>query len=104
MLSDMKNGNVLFFVAEEKGEVVGFCFVKKRDIPDSELSHVGVLAIRILKEFRGKGLGTKLVSRALKESKGQFEIVEVYIMSINKASKALFKNLALEDGELHLVL
>ena len=91
MHSDMKNGNALFFVAEENNTIVGFCFVKKKDIPDSELSHVGVMGIRILKEFRGRGLGTTLVSRVLKESKGKFEIIEVYIMSINKASKALFK-------------
>jgi RimJ/RimL family protein N-acetyltransferase len=93
MRSDMKTGNIIFLVAEENNAIIGFCFVKKKDVPDSELSHVGVLAIRILKKFRGQGLGTKLVSRTLKESKGKFEIIEVYIMSINKASKALFKKL-----------
>jgi RimJ/RimL family protein N-acetyltransferase len=88
--SDIKKGNVIFFVAEENNALVGFCYVKKRDIPDSEISHVGILGIRILKEFRRHGIGSKLVSRALKESKHKFEIIEVYIMSINKASKAIF--------------
>ena len=91
MQSDIKKGNVLFFVAEENNSIVGFCYVKKKDIPDSELSHVGVLGIRILKEFRRQGLGTKLISKALNESKGKFEIIEAYIMSINRASKSIFK-------------
>lgn len=91
MLSDIKKRNVIFFVAEENGSVVGFCYAKKRDIPDSEMSHVCVLGIRVLKEYRGQGIGTKLVGRVLKECKGRFEIAEVFIIDINKASKSLFR-------------
>lgn len=88
---NMQKGHVLFFVAEENGKAVGFCFVRKKDIPDSEMSHVGVLGIRILPDFRGKGLGTRMVRRALAASRGRFDVIEVSIMSINRASKALFR-------------
>jgi len=88
--NDILNKNAIFLVALENEQVVGFCFVRKKDIPDSEISHVGILGIRIIKEFRKKGLGTKLVSRILKESKGKFEIIEVEVMAVNKTSKALF--------------
>lgn len=91
LYSEIRRGNVLFFVAEQDNAVVGFCFVKKKDIPDSEISHVGILGIRITKEFRGRGLGEKLVKRALTESSGRFDTIEVGIMSINRASKSLFK-------------
>lgn len=87
----IKNGNIIFIVAKEGPKVVGFCFVRKKDIPDSEISHIGTLGIRISEGYRGKGLGTQLVRRALVRSRGKFEIIEVGIMHINTASKALFK-------------
>ena len=89
----IKSGNILFFVAKEGGKVLGFCFVGKKDVPDSELSHVGVLGIRIRKEFRNRGLGTKLVKYALERGRSKFDLIEIQVMAINKASKALFKGL-----------
>lgn len=91
LYSDIKKDNVKFLVAEDNGKIVGFCFARKKDIPDSEISHVGIVGIRIARGYRGKGLGTQLVGKILKESKGKFEVLEVETMSINKASKALFK-------------
>ena len=93
LYSEIRNGNVLFFVAEHGNKIVGFCFVKKKDIPDSEISHVGVLGIRIIADFRGKGFGKLLVKHALEESRGKFDIVEVEIVDINSASKSLFMKL-----------
>ncbi|MDE1849674.1 MAG: GNAT family N-acetyltransferase [Candidatus Micrarchaeota archaeon] len=85
------DGHALYYVAEDKGRITGYCSVVKKDIPDSEISHVGVLGIRIAKEHRNKGVGTKLLEYTLKKSKGKFEIIEVFIMGVNDASKSLFK-------------
>lgn len=92
-LKEITRGNMLFYVAEDKGRIVGFCFIKKIVIPDSELSHVGELGVRVAKEFRGNGIGKRLVEHALRMSKDKFEIVDVEILGINKVSKHLFKTM-----------
>lgn len=90
-LREIRNGNMLFYVAEDEGKVIGFCFVRKASVPDSELSHVGILGVRVTKEFRGLGTGKKLIEYALKRSKKKFEIIEVEILSINEKSKHIFR-------------
>lgn len=89
-LKEIRNGDALFYVAEEKGRIVGFCFVRKASVPDSELSHVGVMGVRVAKEFRGRGIGKKLIRYVLRISRKKFEIIEVAILGINKRSKHIF--------------
>lgn len=96
MYGQVNAGNTLFYIAQEEGKIVGFCFVVKKDIPDSEMSHVGVLAIRVDKDWRNRGIGTKLLEHAIKESKGKFEILEVFPFASNTLSKRLYKKLGFE--------
>lgn len=92
MYRQFLNGDILYFVAEERGKVIGFCFVIKLGIPDSEISHAGELGIRVSKDFRRKGIGTELVKYVLEKCKGKFDIIEVGVMDINETSKKLFRN------------
>ena len=84
-------GNILFYVAQEESTIVGVCFVAKKDIPDSEMSHVGVLAIRVAKDWRNRGIGTTLLEYTIRKSKGKFEILEVFPFVLNRGSKKLYK-------------
>lgn len=88
---NVMNGDILFSVAEHNKKVVGFCLIRKREIPDMETSHVGVLAIKVRRSMRGHGIGTKLISHALKRANGKFEIVELNVMGINKRAIKLYK-------------
>ncbi len=88
---DIKAGNLVYTVACEGRDVLGFCFVKKVDIPDSELSHVGNLGIRVVKEMRGRGIGTALLKDMIRRCRGRFEIIDLQVMSINKAAEKLYK-------------
>jgi L-amino acid N-acyltransferase YncA len=97
--TDYKNmikGNILFYVAEVNGKVVGFCVVRKKDIPDSEISHIGILSIRMAKEWRGKGIGTKLLKYTISRCKDKFEILEANVFFFNKTSVSLFKKFGFE--------
>jgi RimJ/RimL family protein N-acetyltransferase len=84
------NRHMVFCVAEERGEIVGFCYVEKKDLPDSEMSHVGVLAIRVARGWRGRGIGTKLLAYTLKRCRRRFEIIELWPFATNEGAKRLY--------------
>ena len=90
------NGDIVFSVAEEAGNIVGFCYVIKKDLPDSEMSHVGVLAIRVSKGWRNKGIGTKLLDYTLNGCHGKFDIIELFPFANNIIAKNLYKKFNLK--------
>jgi RimJ/RimL family protein N-acetyltransferase len=90
---EVKNGNELYYVATEGKEVIGSCAIKKMDIPDSELSHVGVLEIRVNSKWRDKGIGTKLLKYTINKAKSKFEVISASILTINGASRHVFEKL-----------
>ncbi len=51
------------FVALHKGEVIGWCDIQKMQRPMH--AHRGTLAMGLLPEFRGQGIGKKLMQEAL---------------------------------------
>lgn len=62
VLGNIKRGHPQF-VAVSAGEVVGWCDVTPLDRPI--LAHRGVLGMGLLPQFRGHGIGTKLIRSAL---------------------------------------
>ena len=91
LLSDVRKGNALYYVAELDGKVVGYCFVR-REVPGSELSHVGVFSILVGKDYRNRGIGKRLLDQAIKGSRGRFEILHLRVFKPNKIAKALYKS------------
>jgi ribosomal protein S18 acetylase RimI-like enzyme len=89
--NELRDGNCIFYVAEQDGNVVGFCSVTKKDIPDSEMSHIGTLGMRVGEGFRGEGIGTALLRHTLDKCRGKFEIIELYVFASNKDAKRLYK-------------
>ncbi len=90
LCAEMSDGHLLFLVAVDGAKVAGFCFAKKKDIPDSELSHVGIVGMRVIKERRGQGLGRQLMRELIKRSRRRFEVLELSVMPTNKAAKRLY--------------
>lgn len=93
LYNDVKKKKAVCIVAEVNGEVAGFCIVRNIDSPESERSHVGILHIRVIKKWRGKGLGTKLMKEAIFKSKNIFEIIDLYILHPNKIASHIYKKL-----------
>lgn len=91
LLQDVRKDNALYYVAELDGKVVGYCFVR-REVPGSELSHVGVFSILVGKDYRNMGVGKKLLDYVIKESRGRFEILHLRVFKQNKIAKALYKS------------
>jgi ribosomal protein S18 acetylase RimI-like enzyme len=82
--------NLSQYFAIENGEVVGWCDI----IPKSYegLTHVGVLGMGVLKDFRGKGFGTQLLGKAIEHAKlNGIEKVELDVYESNVGAIALYE-------------
>lgn len=89
--NESRNGHSVYLVAEEKGHIIGHCFVRKKDVPDSERSHVGILSILVNRSHRNSGVGTRLIKEALKLSRKKFDVVQLSVLSINKRAIRLYE-------------
>jgi ribosomal protein S18 acetylase RimI-like enzyme len=77
------------FVAVRAGEVVGWCDVSPETLPG--FTHCGRLGMGIRKEFRGRGLGRKLLEAALKKAQAkELERVELDVYASNRAAIGLY--------------
>ena len=89
------------FVVINNGSVVGWCDV----IPNNSRiihSHCGTLGIGLLPEFRGKGIGRKLMVEAIHASFGiGLTRIELAVRKTNANAIALYKSLGFEIEGLH---
>lgn len=83
----------LVVIADDK--VVGWCDVVGAGRPTKK--HIGTLGIGLLPEWRGKGIGEKLMQTAIldAQSKGMTRI-ELTVYEPNKNAVALYKKLGFE--------
>jgi RimJ/RimL family protein N-acetyltransferase len=89
-----KNGPVYYAINDN--QVVGWCDVFPEDNPRQ--NHRGELGMGLLPEFRGKGLGSKLLTSVLTHAK-QFglEKVELNVYTTNLPGIALYKKFGFEQ-------
>ena len=97
LYTDVLNGKAKCLVAEEDGHVVGLCDVHSKR-PDSEVAHLGILGIAILKEYRDKGIGRSLLEGMIRECRGSFEIITLEVFSINSKAYELYKKVGFKEN------
>ena len=81
-------------------EVKGWCDIIPKSIP--EFSHVGVLGMGLLPEFRGKGFGKILMDNTLQHAKNnnKIEKIELNVFESNKAAINLYRKIGfIEEGK-----
>lgn len=89
-----KNGATYYALDGER--VVGWCDVFPEENP--RLSHRGGLGMGLLPEFRGKGLGSKLLEAVLAHAKKSgLEKVELNVYTSNAGAVALYKKFGFEQ-------
>jgi len=91
-LRRVSDGHMVFVVAEVDGHVVGSCTVDRAGATDtSEEAHVGHLGILVRKGYRGRGIGTALLERALAEARSKFDVVFLSVFSVNRGAQQLYR-------------
>ena len=89
-----ENGPVYYAINDER--VVGWCDIFPADNP--RLGHRGSLGMGLLPEFRGQGLGSKLMESVLEHAKHfGLEKVELHVYTSNTPAIALYKKFGFEQ-------
>ena len=78
------------FVAEDAGRIVGWCDVGRDSVPT--YAHEGMLGMGVLEDFRGHGLGKRLLLATLDAAgRAGFERVALSVYGSNARAAALYR-------------
>ena len=77
-------------VAEDAGRIVGWCDVSRDSVPT--YAHEGMLGMGVLEDYRGCGVGERLIRAALDAAAGAgFERVALSVYASNTGAAALYR-------------
>jgi RimJ/RimL family protein N-acetyltransferase len=87
--SNLENGNPMM-VALAGGEVIGWCDVRREFFPSR--AHRGTLGMGLLPEWRGRGLGQRLLEATLAQTRRSgFKRIELDVYADNQRAIALYE-------------
>jgi ribosomal protein S18 acetylase RimI-like enzyme len=89
-LKEIKKKRKIVCLAEAEGKIVGICDIKMKDKRES---HVGGLGISVRKEYRGIGIGKRLMKTTLNLAKRRLrpKIIRLSVFENNKIAQNLYK-------------
>ena len=91
-LKGIREGNLVNVAAFSGSKMVGNSSIIRR--PFSDVRHSGSLGIGIRKEFRGEGLGRRMLEVLLEKAEGEgILLVELEVFATNKVARRLYENL-----------
>lgn len=77
-------------VAEDDGRMAGWCDIRRETIP--VYSHVGHLGMGLLPEYRGRGIGARLLTASIDAARAAgFERIELSVYGRNPRAAALYR-------------
>ena len=84
------------FVAEDAGRIVGWCDIVRSTVPVQR--HCGSLGIGMLAEYRGHGLGLRLIEATVAAARtAGMERVDLVVYGRNKRAAALYRKAGFTD-------
>ena len=91
----VRRGDAIALVAEVDGRAVGMVTIASTRYGGrpSETSHVGTLGIVVDRAYRGRGIGSALMLRALEDARAKFETLRLSVFSVNAGARRLYERL-----------
>jgi len=78
------------FVADDQGSIVGWCDIRRQEIPS--YAHDSMMGMGLRAAYRGRGLGERLLRTALDAAKASgFERVSLHVYAKNTHAFALYR-------------
>lgn len=93
----INNKKGILFLAESEGKIIGVSDVRMRQRISS---HIGVFGISIAKDFRSRGIGTKLMKSAIDESVKNLaglKIIELDCFANNPIAPDLYRSCGFKE-------
>jgi RimJ/RimL family protein N-acetyltransferase len=85
----VEGGGVQMLAVDEEGTVVGWCDVVRMTRPP--LRHCGTLGMGLRSDYRGRGLGTQLLTATIAAARGTgIDRIELDVFASNAAAIALY--------------
>jgi RimJ/RimL family protein N-acetyltransferase len=97
VLKKIRNKEAVLLVVESNGKIVGISDITKRGRAEK---HVGLFGITLAKEFRGKGIGRKLMELILEETKKSLKdlkLIRLVCFADNKTACKLYQSLGFKE-------
>ncbi len=93
-------GDLIACIGEEAGKLIAVCMISRKG-PHLEERHAGILSMAVHPDWRGRGLGSMLLSYLLRKCEGKFEIVQLTVVENNARARALYRKFGfVESGRL----
>lgn len=90
-VGEIARGELVMLVAEENGKIIGAVEIRKGKFRES---HTGELGVSVGREFRGTGLGARLIRTAIGEAKKiGVNLVWLQVFSTNIGAMRLYERL-----------
>jgi len=96
ILHKMLNKKAIYLVGQLDGQIIGSASVFKGKFINRK--HLGQVAVSLLPEYRGRGLGKRLIKKAISEAKKHLKtkIIKLNVYAENKKAIKLYKSLGFE--------
>ena len=99
-ISDIKKGIVIKVIAidEDKNRIVGVCDVHKKK-PLQAHGHNVSFGLAVRREYRGRGIGEKLLREGIRIAKEEFKAKNIWIEVVegNEIAKRLYEKLGFKE-------
>jgi ribosomal protein S18 acetylase RimI-like enzyme len=92
----LKGRSPIQFLARQGEEVVGWCDITPD--PREGFRHSGVLGMGVLAEYRGRGIGRRLLDRTVREARAAgLTRIELEVFSSNQAAISLYQEFGFRE-------
>lgn len=96
-LRKIKAANSVALVVESNGKIVGISDISRRERAEK---HTGVFGITLAKEFRGKGIGRKLMALVVEEARKNLKdlkLIRLVCFADNKKACKLYQSFGFKE-------
>ncbi len=103
----MSTSDSFFLLAENDGEIIGYIFSEIADIYDKEaysIKRAGhINSIFVMKEWRGSGIGKKLIEKTIEWLKSEnITMCTLGVLAENESAISLYKEFGFETSNLKM--
>ncbi|OGK38345.1 hypothetical protein A3F03_02140 [Candidatus Roizmanbacteria bacterium RIFCSPHIGHO2_12_FULL_41_11] len=99
-LKKIAQGDMVILICESAGRIIGSASVERNTQKRKRARHVGSFGISLLPEFRGQGLGKRLMEEALTEAKKRIvglKMVTLDVFAPNSTAIDLYRKIGFQE-------